>query len=77
VRFAEERHATAVAHELVDIATVHVNRDGDAWDVDIGGAKTTPLVLRVLAAVRQALAGERSAFAPVMLDGREHRLYGE
>jgi hypothetical protein len=77
VRFAEERHATAVAQELVDIATVHVHPDGDGWDVDIDGAKTTPLVLRVLHAVRQALAGERTSFARVMLDGREHRLYGE
>ncbi len=31
----------------------------------------------LLDAVRQALAGETTAFALVTLDGREYRLYGE
>jgi hypothetical protein len=77
VRFADERHAAALAHELVDIATLHPHPEDDAWDVDVGGTKTNPRVLRVLDAVRQALAGERGAFALVTLDGREYRLYGE
>jgi hypothetical protein len=77
VRFVDERRATALAHELADIATLHAHPEDDAWDVDVGGSKTNPRVLRVLDAVRQALAGERGAFALVTLDGREYRLYGE
>jgi hypothetical protein len=77
VRFSEEGQATAFAHQLVGVSGVHLRADGDEWEVGIDGAKTGPFVVRVLDAVRQALAGERDAFALVSLDGHEYRLDGE
>jgi len=77
VRFSDEAQATAFAQELVGVSGVHVQADGDAWEVGIDGAKTGPFVVRVLDAVRDALAGKSDAFALVSLDGHEYRLDGE
>lgn len=77
VRFEQEGHAVACAHQLVGVSGVHVQADGDSWEVGIEGENTEQFVVRLLDAVRQTLAGETTAFALVTLDGREYRLYGE
>lgn len=77
VRFEEEGHAAACARELDGVCGVRVKADGEFWELNIEGENTEQFVLRLLDAVRQALAGETTAFAVVTLDGREYRLDGE
>jgi len=77
VRFEKEGHAAACARHLHGVSGVHVQADGGSWEVGIEGENTEQFVVRLLDAVRQALAGETTAFALVTLDGREYRLYGE
>ncbi len=77
VRFEREGHAAACARQLHGVSGVQVQADGGSWEVGIEGENTEQFVVRLLDAVRQALAGETTAFALVTLDGREYRLYGE
>ena len=77
VRFEEEGHAAACVQQLGGVSGVHVQVDGASWEVNIEGANTEQFVVRLLEAVRQALAGDPTAFALVTLDGREYHLYGE
>ena len=77
VRFEQEGHAAACARQLDGVCGVRVKADGEFWELNIEGENTEQFVLRLLDAVRQALAGETTAFAVVTLDGREYRLYGE
>lgn len=77
VRFEQQGHAAACAHQLVGVSGVQVQADGDSWEVGIEGENTEQFVVRLLDAVRHALAGETTACALVTLDGREYHLYGE
>ena len=77
VRFEEEGHAAACVQRLGDVCGVQVQADGESWEVAIEGENTEQFVMPLLDAVRQALAGETTAFAVVTLDGREYRLDGE
>jgi hypothetical protein len=75
-RVAQERQAITLAHDLVGFAGVDVHPDG-AREVVVDYASSDQLVVRVLDAVRQALGGDRSAYALVQLDGRDYQLCGE
>lgn len=77
IRFVEERHAVALAHELAELAPLEVGRTSDAWEVSIGGLQTSTLVVSTLEAVRRTLSGQPSATAEVVLDGDTFRLDGE
>jgi hypothetical protein len=77
VRVADERRAIALAHELVGLTELDVRRNNGGWEVAVDGTDTDRLVVRVLDAVRQVLAGEPAATALVELDGREYHMNGE
>jgi hypothetical protein len=77
VRLAEERHAVALAHELVGLATLDVHAQDGGWEVTIEGVKSESLVVRVLEAVRRTLADQPTASAQVLLDGHEYVMQGE
>ncbi|HET7758915.1 MAG TPA: hypothetical protein VFK62_03250 [Gaiellaceae bacterium] len=77
VRLGEERHAVALAHELVGLARLDVHSQDGAWEVTIQGAKSDSLVTRVLDAVRRTLADQPAASAQVFLDGHEYLMQGE
>jgi len=77
VKVDNEHHAFALAHSLADVPGLDVHRNSSAWEVSIEGTKTDRLVVRVLDAVRSALAGDASASAQVLLDGHEYTMQGE
>ncbi len=77
VRLAEERHATALARQLVGLAQLDVRRQDGAWEVTIQDAKSDVLVTRVLDALRRTLADEPDVSAQVFLDGHQYRMQGE
>jgi hypothetical protein len=77
VRLAEERHATALADELLGLARLDVQPQGGAWEVTIQDVKSDSLVTRVLDAVRRTLADQPDASAQVFLDGHQYRMQGE
>lgn len=76
VSFDEERMADALVRELpgVDIC---VEAEGEGWIVSIAGKKTDQLVVRVLGAVREVVAGRAGASALVRLDEHEYVMRGE
>ncbi len=77
VRLNEERHATALAQELQDLARFDLERRDETWEITTGGALGDRGVVRVLNAVRRAHDGETAARAVVFLNGREYELSGE
>jgi hypothetical protein len=77
IRLGEERHAIALAHELVGLTRLDLRRETGCWEVAVGGAESGRLLVRVLDAVRGVLAGQPSASALVLLDGHEYRMQGE
>jgi hypothetical protein len=77
VRVADERRAIALAHELVGLTGLDLRPYDGGWEVAVDGATTDRLVVRVLDAVRQVLAGEPGVTAFVQLDGREYHMNGE
>ncbi len=72
----EERHAVALAQELIGLSDVDLQRERDRWVVSLRARHTENLVGRVLDAVRRSLAGDPTASALVTLDGREYHLQG-
>jgi len=70
----EERHAVALARELIGVSDVDLQRELDKWVVVLRARQSDDLVGRVLDAVRRSLAGEPTASALVSLDGREYHL---
>ena len=87
VRVEDETRAIALAHELMlqgntVVCSIVLTRPGlrrrdGAWEPAVDGADTDRLVVRVLDAVRQVLAGEPTATALVQMDGREYQMNGE
>jgi hypothetical protein len=77
VKVGTQHHAFALADALADVPGLDVHRNSSAWEVSIKGTKTDRLVVRVLDAVRSALAGDASASAQVLLDGHEYTMQGE
>jgi 3'-phosphoadenosine 5'-phosphosulfate sulfotransferase len=77
VRLAEEEQALALARELAGIDGLELGREDGGWQVSVSDRGGDRLVVRVLDAVRRALAGQPEASATVLLDGREYRLEGE
>ena len=77
VRFGEERHATALARELADVAGLDLHRYDGVWEVSVDRPLGDRLVVRVLNAVSTVLAGEPSLTALVLLDGREYQIEGQ
>ena len=52
----EERHAVALAQELIGISNVDLHPERDRWVVSLRAGHTNNLVVRVLDAVRRSLA---------------------
>jgi hypothetical protein len=77
VRLGDERHAAGLAQELKAIDGISVERDDPWWEVVIDGAVTDRLVVSVLDGLRRTLAGEPTATACVVLDGREYQFESE
>jgi len=76
VRLAEEEQALALTRELAGIGGLEVGRENGGWQVSIGDGGDR-MVVHVLDAVRRALAGQPTASATILLDGREYQLQGE
>jgi anti-anti-sigma factor len=72
----EERHAVALAQELIGFSALDLHPERDGWVVSLRAGDTDNLVVRVIDAVRRSLAGEPTASALVTLDGREYHLQG-
>jgi len=72
----EERHAVAIAKELIGISDVDLHPERDRWVVSLRAGQTNNLAVRVLDAVRRSLAGEPTASALVALDGHEYQMQG-
>lgn len=77
VRVEDETRAIALAHELIGLTRLDLRRRDGGWELAVDGADTDRLVVRVLDAVRQVLAGEPTATALVQMDGREYQMNGE
>jgi hypothetical protein len=77
IKVDEEPHALALAQELIGIAGLDVRQLADGWEVRVERIDGDRVVVRILDAVRQALAGDPSVSALVVLDGREYRMRGE
>jgi anti-sigma B factor antagonist len=72
----EERHAVALAQDLIGVSDVDLQRERDRWVVSLRARHSDNLVGLVLDAVRRSLAGDPTASALVTLDGREYQLQG-
>jgi anti-sigma B factor antagonist len=70
----EERHAVALARELIGVSDVDLQRERDRWVVALRARQSGKVVGRVLDAVRRSLAGDPTASALVALDGREFHM---
>jgi anti-sigma B factor antagonist len=70
----EERHAVALAQELIGVSDVDLHPERDGWVVSLRAGHTDNLVVRVLHAVRRSLGGEPTASAT--LDGHEYHMQG-
>lgn len=77
IRLSEERHARALERELGEVTRFDLRRRAGAWEVTVNGDIGDRLVVRVLNAVSSALAGDSTATALVLLNGREYQLQGE
>ena len=73
----EERHAVALAQELIGVSDVDLHPERDRWVVSLKTRHTDNLVVRVLDAVRRSLDGEPTASALVTLDGHDYHMQGE
>jgi len=73
----EERHAVALAQELIGVSDVDLQPERDRWVVSLKTRHTDNLVVRVLDAVRRSLDGEPTASALVTLDGHDYHMQGE
>jgi anti-sigma B factor antagonist len=73
----DERHAVALAHELIGVSDVVLQPERGKWVVSLqAGHRHNHLIVRVLDAVRRSLAGEPTASALVSLDGHEYQMQG-
>lgn len=72
----EERHAIALAHELMAVSDVDLRPERDKWVVSLSAGRTNNFVVRVLDAVRRSLAGSPTASALVTLDGHDYHMQG-
>jgi hypothetical protein len=77
VRVDEEPRAAALADTLGELAAVELRPDGAGWEVVVDYAGSGPLLVSVLNAIRDALAGQSSASALVLFDGHEYWMRGE
>jgi len=77
IRLPAERHARALESELAAVAQLELEQRDGTWEVTVGGFLGDKLVVRVLNAVSNALAGDSTATAVVLLNGREYQLQGE
>ena len=77
IELSEERHARALEQELGEVGRLEPERRDGTWEFTVDGVVGDKLVVRVLNAVRSALAGDPTASARVSLDGREYQLQGE
>jgi hypothetical protein len=73
----EERHAVALAQELIGFSDIDLHPERDRWVVSLKAVPSNNLVVRVLDAVRRSLAGEPTALALVTLDGHEYHMQGD
>jgi hypothetical protein len=67
--------ADDLARALAD-KDVSVHGEDGSWTVSIDGARTDQVVVSVLGAIRDTLAGRPSASAHVQLDGNEYVMRG-
>jgi len=72
----KERHAVALAQELIGFSDVDLHPERDGWVVSLRAGHTDNLAVRVLDAVRRSLAGEPTASALVTLNGHEYHMQG-
>ena len=77
IKVNEEPHAIALAQELVGMPGLDVHQTSEGWEVRVEGLNGDRGLVRILDSVRTALAGDTSASALVVLDGREYRMRGE
>src|SRR5207249_3765301 len=56
------------------VSDVDLQRERDRWVVSLRARQSGNLVVRVLDAVRRSLAGDPTASAPFILDGRQYHL---
>jgi hypothetical protein len=77
IRLHEERHARALESQLAALAPLELEQRDGGWEVTVGGFLGDKLVVSVLNAVSNALAGDTTATALVHLNGREYQLQGE
>jgi hypothetical protein len=77
VRLIDEHHAAALAHELGDLDGFELRPLDGIWEATVDGVLGDRVVVRVLNAVRRALAGDTTARAVVLLNGREYEVDGE
>lgn len=76
ITVGEERHAVALAQELIGVSDIDLHPEREGWVVSLRAGHTNNLVVRVLDAVRRSLAGEPRASALVTLDGHEYQMQG-
>jgi len=72
----EERHAVALARELIGVSDVDLHRERDRWVVALRARQSGNLVGRVVDAVRRSPAAAPAAPALVTLDGRASHMQG-
>ena|SRR2546430_7967045 len=73
----EERHAVALAQELIGVSDVDLHPEGHRWVVSLNTGHSDNLVVRVLDALRRSLAGRPAASALVTLDDHEYHIQGD
>jgi hypothetical protein len=72
----QQRLADELAQALAD-KNVSVHAEDGGWTVSIDDTRTDQVVVRVLDAIRDTLAGRPSASAKVQLDGNEYVMRGQ
>ena len=77
IRLAEYRRALALSQALAQIGDVQIHAGTDIWEICLHGSQADGAVVKVLDAVRQNLAGDLTASAEIVLDGRRYRMHGE
>ena len=76
IRFSEERHAVALAHELAGLAP-EVSRNGHSWEISIDDLQTKDFLVSTLEAIRHTLNGQPSATAEVVVNGNTYQMLAE
>lgn len=77
VRVTDERQAASLARSLRRLDGLHVHCADDGCEIAVDGADSDRVILSVLDAVRDTLAGDPASSASVLLNSREYHMQGE